>query len=107
MPYLGEKITSIEFSPDEKRRLAGQLRNQTSLQSNLLRTKASAIRDVTFWRQAQKAFQVKGFRDGQHYAQQIVLKRALAQVNPGLYQNSKDLPRPDFIKNLKEFPDIK
>jgi hypothetical protein len=76
MIKLGEKVTSIEFSDAEKKRLADALRLPGSLQTKIVRKKALQISDHRFWKSAQKQFSVTGFRDGHPSAREAVIKRA-------------------------------
>jgi hypothetical protein len=76
MIKLGEKVTSIEFSDTEKKRLADALRLPGSLQTKVVRKKALQISDHRFWKSAQKQFSVTGFRDGHPSARDTVVKRA-------------------------------
>ena len=72
---LLERIGSIDFSQTEKDRIGAKLLDPEGLAAQVLREKAPHIRDTDFWRRAQKAFRVTGFRDGRPEAIQAVLAR--------------------------------
>jgi hypothetical protein len=74
---LLEKIDSIDFSDAEKDRIAKSLLDIQSSQYRVLTSKAPAIHDNDFWRRAQRAFGVTGFRDGHPKAIQMVMTRVL------------------------------
>jgi hypothetical protein len=74
---LLEKIEAIEFSLAEKERISKGLIDANTVQHRALSSKAAGVRDVEFWRQAQKKFRVTGFRDGSEGAVKRVVTLAL------------------------------
>lgn len=77
---LLEKIVSIEPSDLEKERIAKALLDPKTPQYRVLTTAGPLIRDHDFWRRAQKTFSVRGFRDGNPKAIQMVIARAIEHV---------------------------
>lgn len=78
---LGEAINSIEYSDAEKKRLGEAVQIKGTLPFEVLNSKYKVIDDKDFWRRLQKKFNVTGFRDGNLGARNIVLQRALVQMN--------------------------
>ncbi|MGE0188129.1 MAG: hypothetical protein AB7F79_02275 [Steroidobacteraceae bacterium] len=75
-----EKIVSIEPSVHEKDRIAKALLDSDTLLYRVFTTAAPSIHDHVFWRRAQKEFKVRGFRDGNPMAIQMVITRAIEYV---------------------------
>jgi hypothetical protein len=67
----------MEFSVDEKRRIAERVADPESLQYQILATKLTTVRSHDFWRIAQRKFKITGFREGFPKAREIILERAL------------------------------
>ena len=82
---LGDIITYMEPSLSEKDRIGNLLKEENSLQTEIIKTRSLLINDENFWRWAHKYFKIKGFRIGNIGAKQLIVKKALdsLKVNKG------------------------
>ncbi|WP_415062092.1 hypothetical protein [Bdellovibrio sp.] len=90
---IGDLIGGIEFSDSEKNRIGDSLRSNQGIPYEVFVGHAVQIKDVDFWRRAQKKFKVTGFRDGHPQAKQMVVRRAL-----------ESLKNTDGSKNVEIWP---
>jgi hypothetical protein len=77
---IGDAIASIDFSPNERNRIARNLRDTSSAAYKVVTQKTHEVHDQDFWRLAQKDLKVHGFRPGYPAAREHVLRRMLSSV---------------------------
>jgi len=67
----------MDFSVDEKTRIAQRVNDPESIQYKILTTKLTAVRSQDFWQIAHHKFKITGFREGFPKAREMILERAL------------------------------